>query len=115
MVREGLQGFTYIPSQVFFVQRKHIAELALKYRLPGVGDSLQLVEAGFLIAYGINYAAQYRRGADFVDKILKGAKPGELPIEQPTVLDLAINLQTAKTIGIKIPNSLLVQATKVIE
>ena len=74
-----------------------------------------MVDLGGLISYGTSRIDMYRRGAVFVDKILKGAKPADLPVEQPTQFELAINLKTAKTLGIKFPNSILVQATKVIE
>ena len=72
-------------------------------------------EAGGLMSYGQNTAESYRRAATFVDKILKGAKPGDLPVEQPTQLDLVINMKTAKKLGIRIPNSILVRADRVIE
>jgi putative tryptophan/tyrosine transport system substrate-binding protein len=91
-----------------------IAELAKKTRLPSAGFS-EFAAAGGMIGYGANYLAMYRRAAFFVDKILKGAKPADIPVEQPTKFDLVINLKTAKALGLTVPDSLLVQATEVIE
>jgi putative tryptophan/tyrosine transport system substrate-binding protein len=95
--------------------RTQIAEFALKHRLPAIAGVPELAEAGTLIAYGPNRIDLYRRAAAFVDKILKGAKPGDLPIEQPTKYDLILNLKTAKAIGVTLPPSLLLQADRVIE
>ena len=95
--------------------RKRTVELAAKHRLPIMYPFREDVEAGGLISYGTNLPDQYRRAATFVDKILKGAKPGELPVEQPTQFELVINLKTARALGIKIPQSILVRADKVIE
>ncbi len=94
--------------------RARVVELAAKTRLPTIYDSSAFVRAGGLMAYGANNADNYRRAATYVDKILKGAKPTELPIEQPTKFDLVINLKTAKQLGITIPPTVLYQATKVI-
>jgi putative ABC transport system substrate-binding protein len=94
--------------------RVQIAEFAVKHRLPAVAGVPEYAEAGGLIAYGPNRVALYRRAATFVDKILKGAKPGDLPIEQPTQYDLIINLKTAEAIGVTMPSSLLSQANRVI-
>jgi len=94
--------------------RTQIAEFALKHRLPAIAGVPELAEAGTLIAYGPNRVDLYRRAAAFVDKILKGAKPGDLPIEQPTKYDLIINLKTAKAIGVTLPPSLMLQADRVI-
>ena len=102
-------------DQFLMQQRRQIAELATKNRLPSAGTLREYVEDGGLMSYGVNMADQFRSAAIFVDKILKGAKPGDLPIEQPTKFELVINRKTAKALGIKIPNSILVQATKVIE
>ena len=93
---------------------KSIAELATKQRLPSIGVQ-QFPEAGGLIGYGPNLPEMYRRAAYFVDKILKGANPGEIPVERPTRFELVINMTTAKTLGIKFPPSIMVRATKVIE
>ena len=98
-----------------FILRKETAALAIRHRLPLIYPSKEDAEAGGLIAYGTNIPAQYRQVATFVDKILRGAKPADLPVEQPTVFELVINMKTAKALGIKIPNSILVRADKIIE
>jgi putative tryptophan/tyrosine transport system substrate-binding protein len=92
-----------------------LADLALGNRLPAIYGFRGWVEAGGLISYGPNFAQVYRRAAAFVDKILKGAKPADLAVEQPTKFELAINLKTAKTLGLTIPPSLLLRADQVIE
>jgi putative tryptophan/tyrosine transport system substrate-binding protein len=94
--------------------RKRIADFALKTRLPSMGNR-EFVEAGGLMSYGADLPDSYRRVADYVDRILKGAKPADLPVEQPTKFELAINLKTAKQIGITIPQSLLYRADRVIK
>ena len=91
---------------------KHIVELAAKHRLPAIYSSGEYVDDGGLISYGVSYADLYRRAASYVDKILKGAKPGDLPIEQPIKFELVVNLKTAKALGITIPQSILLQATR---
>ena len=93
---------------------KSSADLALRHRLPSCGNA-GFAEAGGMLGYGVNFPEMFRRAAVFIDKIFKGAKPGDLPIERPTKFDLVINLKTAKALGIKFPNSILLQATKVIE
>jgi putative ABC transport system substrate-binding protein len=90
-----------------------IVDLAAKHRLPAIYASREYV--GGVLAYGVNYADIYRRAAGFVDKILKGAKPADLPVEQPTKVELVINLKTAKALGLTIPQSLLLRADQVIE
>jgi putative ABC transport system substrate-binding protein len=92
-----------------------IARLAVQHRLPTVGSAEQFVEAGGLFAYGVNVVETYRHAAVFVDKILRGAKPADLPIEQPTKYVLVVNLKTAKALGITIPQSLLLRADEVIQ
>jgi putative tryptophan/tyrosine transport system substrate-binding protein len=96
-------------------QRKHVAELAVKNRLPVMYESADEVHAGGLISYGISDADLYRRAATFVDKILRGRTPAELPVEQPTKFELFINLKAAKQIGLTIPPNVLVRANKVIK
>ena len=88
---------------------------ALGARLPTMHGVREYVEAGGLMSYGPNVVEQYRRAADYVDKILRGAKPGDIPVEQPTKFDLVINLTTAKTLGLTIPESFLLRADEVIE
>jgi len=99
----------------FISQRREIAELALKNNLPSMFSAQEHVEAGGLMSYGQNLADLYRRAAAYVDKIFKGAKPGNLPIEQPAVFSLTINSKTAKALGLEIPQELLLRADKVIE
>jgi putative tryptophan/tyrosine transport system substrate-binding protein len=95
--------------------RDDIAALALRHRLPGAAQDRRQVEAGVLLCYGVNYSALHRRLAYFVDKILKGAKPSNLPVEQPTTIELVVNMKTAKAIGLDIPSSILARADEVIE
>ena len=95
--------------------RIHINTLANVALLPTIASTRDFVEAGSMMSYGPNYPDLFRRAADYVDKILKGAKPGDLPVEQPTKFDLVINLTTAKAIGIAVPRMLLGRADEVIE
>lgn len=101
-------------SQSFY-RAKHIVKFAATHRLPAMYGRPTFVGAGGLISYGPNYEELYRRAGTFVDKILKGAKPGDLPVEQPTKFELVINLKTAKALGLTIPQSILFRADKVIE
>jgi putative tryptophan/tyrosine transport system substrate-binding protein len=102
-------------SPMLYAHRARLAELAAKNRLPAVGILREMAEAGLLITYGPNVFDMFRHAATYVDKILKGAKPGELPIEQPARSDLSINLKTAETLGLTVPLSLLLKADDVIE
>ena len=95
--------------------RIRVSTLALGARLPTMHGVRDYVEAGGLMSYGPNIVDQFRRAADYVDKILRGAKPGDIPIEQPTKFDLVINLTTAKTLGLTIPEPFLLRADEVIE
>ena len=94
---------------------KRIADFALKSRLPSMYNGRESVDVGGLMSYGADLADSYRRVATYVDKILKGTKPADLPVEQPTKFELVINLKTAKQIGITIPQSMLYRADKVIK
>ena len=114
-VRDGANGLLVLRSPLFVTYTAQIADLATKSRLPGVYDDLPYVEAGGLMSYGADLRALYRHTASYVDRILKGAKAADLPIEQPSKLDLVINLRSAKALGVKIPQSILLRADKVIE
>ena len=114
-VRANVQVVVVYPDQMLFNQRKRLIELALARRLPTVFTVPEQVEDGGLISYGISLRGNFGRAAAFVDKILKGAKPADLPIEFPTKLDMAINLKTAKALGLTVPPSLLARADEVIE
>jgi putative ABC transport system substrate-binding protein len=115
MAREKAEGLIVARDPIFNQQGRQIAELAAKYRLPTIAGIREFVEAGGLMSYGASIVDQYRRAAIYVDKILKGAKPGDLPVEQPTKFELVINGKTAKALGLKIPQSLLITADTVIE
>jgi len=99
---------------LLFTHRRTLLELASKGRLPAIYPARDYADENGLMSYGANIQDQMRRAAGYVDKILKGAKPGELPIEQPSVFELVVNLRTAKDLGITIPQSMLLQADKVI-
>src|SRR5262249_22795432 len=100
---------------MLYANRAQLAELALSHRLPMACTTPEFAQAGCLMAYSANLVDIFRRAATYVDKILKGAKPGDLPIEQPTNFDLVINLKTAKALGLTIPQALLLQADEVIQ
>jgi putative ABC transport system substrate-binding protein len=104
-----------LPGTVFTENWQRIAELTAKVRLAAMGPSRRFVEAGGLMSYGPNWVYTYRRAAAYVDKILKGAKPADLPVEQPTKFELVINLKTAKALGLTLPYTLLGRADEVIE
>jgi len=104
-----------LTSPVFVLQRTQIVDLAVKGRLPAIYDQSEYVEAGGLMSYGVSFTDLARRAATYVDKILKGAKPADLPIEQPTKFEFVINLKAAKQIGLTIPQSVLYRADKVIK
>ena len=99
---------------MFFTDRQRLAELAATHRLPAISMFREFAEAGGLMTYGANLADMFRRSATYVDKILKGANPADLPVEQPIKLDLVVNLKTAKALGITIPQSILVRADEVL-
>jgi putative ABC transport system substrate-binding protein len=104
-----------IASRPFFAERKPIVELAGRYRLPAIYSQKEFVDVGGLMSYGADYDDLYRRAAVYVDKILKGAKPADLPVQQPTKFEFIINLKVAKQIGLIIPNRVLERANQVIK
>ena len=112
---KGAGALVVLNTAVFDIERQRIVDLAAKTRLPTVYTTRSYVDSGGLMSYGPNFADLNRRAANYVDKILKGARPAELPVEQPTKFELFINLKTAKVLGITVPNTLLVQADDVIE
>jgi putative tryptophan/tyrosine transport system substrate-binding protein len=113
-VRERSGALLVISTPMLFSARMHIAELAAKHRLPAVYHWKEYVEAGGLMSYGTDLADGFGRAAIYVDKILKGAKPGDMPAEQPTKFQLVINQKTAKQIGVTIPPNVLARADKII-
>ena len=115
VIRESAGGLIVLSDRLFFTVRGRIAEFAAKHRVPTIHYAKEFVEAGGLMSYGPNTTDMYRRAAILVDKILKGAKPADLPVEHPTKFDLVINLKTAKALGITIPPSILFRADKVIK
>lgn len=114
-IRARVGALAITPDQVFGGNLKRIADLATKHRLPSIYHIREFADAGGLMAYGPDRSDMFRRAATYVDKILKGAKPGDLPVEQPTKFELVVNMKTAKTLGIKIPQSVLLRTDEVIE
>jgi ABC-type uncharacterized transport system substrate-binding protein len=115
MTRERASALVVLTDSIFTNQRRQIADLAAERRLPAVYGHIEHAEAGGLLAFSANLLDLERRAAIYVDKILKGAKPGDLPVEQPTKLELVVNLRAAKAIGLTIPPSLLQRADQVID
>ena len=115
MARGRAGALLAVSDPIFASQRAQLLKLAAKSRLPVMSSLREDVEAGGLISYGPNFPDQFRRAATYVDKILKGAKPADLPVEQPTRFDLRINMKTAKTLGLTFPQSILILATEVIQ
>lgn len=111
----GVQGLVVMASPLLTAGRKRIIAAAVRQRWPLVAQSTGWAQDGALLSYGANQRANFRRAAYYADRILRGAKPGDLPIEQPREFDVAVNLKTARALGIRIPQSVLVQATRVIE
>ena len=115
MAKERVGALLVVPDSMFILHRTRLADLAAKNRLPSMHGVRELVAAGGLMSYGPSVPDLFRRAATFVDEILKGAKPGDLPVEQPTKFELVINLKTAKALGLTIPQSIFIRADEVIE
>jgi putative ABC transport system substrate-binding protein len=115
MVREQMQAFILVSDTVLFNYRQHIAALALKNRLPSTSSLKEFAEAGLLLSYGPDFQSLYGGAAVFIDKIFKGAKPADLPVERPTRFELVVNLKTAKALGLTVPPSVLARVDEVIE
>ena len=112
----GHAGALLVPSDAFTINhRTQVVDLAARARLPGFYEHREFTDVGGLVSYGPNFVALFRRSATYVDKILKGASPAELPVEQPTEFDFVINLKTAQALGLTIPQSVLLQATEIIQ
>ena len=114
-IKAGAHGLLVLEDPLMYDLRRQIADLAAKFRLPAVYTYRDYAQAGGLMSYGTDRRQIYRRAAEYVDKILKGAKPADLPVEQPTKFELVINLKTAKALGLTIPPSLMLRADQVIE
>jgi putative tryptophan/tyrosine transport system substrate-binding protein len=115
MKRARVDAVIFGENTLFLADRRRVADLAITHRLPMMAAAKEYAQAGVLVSYGTDYPDLFRRAAGYVDKILKGAKPADLPIEQPTTFELVINLKTAKALGLTIPPSVLARADQVIE
>jgi putative ABC transport system substrate-binding protein len=115
MAKERAGALLVVSDAMLSAQRERIVDLATKHRLPAISEWREFAEAGGLLSFGANLADMYRRLATYVDKILKGAKPGDLPVEQPTTFEFVINLRTAQALGLTIPPPILFRADRVIE
>jgi putative ABC transport system substrate-binding protein len=115
MVRAQADAVVVDSDPIFFTARSRIVQLAAKHRLPGVYQAREFVEIGGLMSYGDNVAQRFRRAAVYVDKILKGANPAELPVEQATKFELVLNLKTAQQLGLILPPSILLRTDDVIQ
>jgi putative ABC transport system substrate-binding protein len=115
MTKERAAAVLVLTDSMFFGQRQRIADLAARSRLPTLYSQREFVDAGGLISYGPSLSEMFSRAATHVDKILRGAKPGDIPVEQPTKFELVINYKTAKALGLTIPQPLLLRADEVIQ
>jgi putative ABC transport system substrate-binding protein len=115
MGRERADALIVLPSPMLFVERRHIVDLATRHRLPLIAMAREFAVLGGLMSYGANLPDLFRRAATYVDKILKGAKPADLPVEQPTKFEFVINLKTAKALGLSVPLIMQMTADEVIE
>jgi putative ABC transport system substrate-binding protein len=115
LAKEGVQGLVVMPATWFVPERRRIVKLALAQRWPVVAGQSEFAEEGALLSYGADRMTNFRRAAYYVDRILKGAKPGDLPIEQPTKFELVVNMKTAKALGLTIPQPFLMRVDRVIE
>jgi putative ABC transport system substrate-binding protein len=115
MTRNRAGAFLILGGSMTWVSRQQIADLAVQHRLPGIHLFREYAEAGLLLAYGPSSADNYRRAATYIDKILKGARPADLPVQEPTQFELVINMKTAKALRLTIPQSLLLRADEVIQ
>lgn len=115
IIKERTRAIMVFGDPLFSIQRKQIADLARKHRLPAVGSNAVYADAGLLMTYGPSFPESYRRAATYVDKILKGAKPADIPVERPTKFEFVINLNTANKIGLTVPQSVLYRADRVIK
>ena len=115
MARQKAGALIVSQATLFFQLKNQIVELAARQRLPTISTYSEYVESGGLMSYGQNIRDNFKRAATYVDKIFKGANPGDIPVEQPTTFELVINRKTAKTLGLTIPQSLLSSATRIIE
>jgi putative tryptophan/tyrosine transport system substrate-binding protein len=115
MSTAGANAVKIIRNTLFESAWERIAELALQYRMPSITEVPEFARAGGLLADGLSRAKIYRSAAPYVDKILRGARPGDLPMERPKVFDFVINLKTAQALGLTIPHTILTQATEVIQ
>jgi ABC-type uncharacterized transport system substrate-binding protein len=114
-ITDRTTGLVVMPDSMLFNERKRIAELALAHGLPTIAFNAEMADAGFLISYGASFLVQFRRVAVYVDKMLKGAKPADLPVEQPVQFELIINSKTARALHVDIPPALLARADEVID
>lgn len=115
MTRDQIDAVVVLNGPLIYTERKRIADLALRHKLPAIYGYTECVDAGGLAAYGPPYSDLVRRAATYVDKILKGAKPADMPIEQPTMFELAINANTARALGVAVPSSMLARANRIIQ